>query len=139
VAFEDLSTRVDSPGVRNDPLAILGLQERSWDVTRPNGEVPQAIKLLNDYVHLSLPRTTRISATHGLSRSFLGNSDPQCRFKSCSLWNKRLLSLVAGGKGRQIRSSAFLARRPAVTNGRLVQHRTRLKSASRKSRRARFR
>ena len=55
VAFEHLGARVDSPGVRNDPLAVLSLQERSSDLTRPDDEVPQAIKLLNDDVHLSLP------------------------------------------------------------------------------------
>src|SRR6516162_10017266 len=72
VAFEDLGARVDSPGVCNDPLAVLGLQERSSDLTRPNDKVPQAIKLLNDDVHLSLPRRTRISANTSLSRSLLG-------------------------------------------------------------------
>jgi len=55
VAFEDLGARVDSPGVRNDPLAVLSLQERSSDLTRSDVEVPRAIKLLNDDVHLSLP------------------------------------------------------------------------------------
>src|SRR6516162_8275200 len=79
VAFEDLGARVDSPGVCNDPLAVLGLQERSSDLTRPNDEVPQAIKLLNDYVHLSLPRRTRIPANTSL---LLGNSDPHPRFRS---------------------------------------------------------
>ena len=55
VAFEDLGARVDSPGVRNDPLAVLSLQERSSDPTGPDDEMPQAIKLLNDDVHLNLP------------------------------------------------------------------------------------
>ena len=56
IVFEDLGARVDLPGVRNHPLAALSLQERSSDLTRPNDEVPQAITLLNDDVHLSLPR-----------------------------------------------------------------------------------
>jgi hypothetical protein len=43
VAFEDLGARVDAPGVRNDQLPVLSLQERSSDLTRPNDEVPQAI------------------------------------------------------------------------------------------------
>ena len=55
VAFEDLGARVDSPGIRDDPLAVLSLQERSSDVTRPDDKVPQAINLLNVDVHLSLP------------------------------------------------------------------------------------
>ena len=72
VAFEDFGARIDSPSVRNDPLAVLGLQERSSDPTRPDDEVPQATKLLNDDVHLSLPRRTSIPANSRLSRSLHG-------------------------------------------------------------------
>ena len=68
VAFEDLGARVDSPGVRNDPLPVLSLQERSSDLTRADDEVPQAIKLLNDDVHLSVPRRICIPASTYLSR-----------------------------------------------------------------------
>src|SRR5438876_8405688 len=61
VAFEDLGARVDAPGVRHDQLPVLSLQERSSDLTRPDDEVPQAIKLLNDDVHLSVPRSMHSS------------------------------------------------------------------------------
>src|SRR5215469_14847071 len=97
VAFEDLGARVDSPGVRNDRLAALGLQERSSDLTRPNDKVPQAIKLLNDYVHLSPPRRTRIPANTSLSRSLLGTVilTPDFRAQIAFCVEQRLLSLVA--------------------------------------------
>ena len=67
IAFEDLGARVDTPGVRHDQLPVLSLQERSSDLTRPDDEVPQAIKLLNDDVHLS-PAATRVAV--------LGSSNP---------------------------------------------------------------
>jgi hypothetical protein len=38
-SFEDLGARVDSTGVSNDPFAVLSLQERSSDLTRPDDEV----------------------------------------------------------------------------------------------------
>src|ERR1700675_2600525 len=63
IAFEDLGARVDAPRVRHDQLPVLSLQERSSDPTRPDDEVPQAIKLLNDDVHLSVPRRTCIPAS----------------------------------------------------------------------------
>ena len=68
IAFEDLGARVDAPGVPHDQLPVLSLQERSSDLTRPDDEVPQAIKLLNDDVHLSVPRRTCIPASTYLSR-----------------------------------------------------------------------
>src|ERR1700738_2090718 len=63
IAFEDLGARVDAPRVRHDQLPVLSLQERSSDPTRPDDEVPQAIKLLNDDVHLRVPRRTCIPAS----------------------------------------------------------------------------
>ena len=48
VQFEDLGARVDSPGVRNDPLPVLSLQERSSDLARPDDEVPQATTVAED-------------------------------------------------------------------------------------------
>jgi len=63
IAFEDLGARVDAPGVPHDQLPVLSLQERSSDLTRPDDEVPQAIKLLNDDVHLRIPRRTCIPAS----------------------------------------------------------------------------
>lgn len=68
VEFEDLGARVDSPGVRNDPLPVLSLQERRPELARPDDEVPQAMKLLNVDVHLSVPRRTRIPTNSCLSR-----------------------------------------------------------------------
>src|SRR5882757_2303833 len=53
VAFEDLGARVDPAGVRNDQRPVLCLQERSPDLTRPDDEVPQAVKPLDDDVHES--------------------------------------------------------------------------------------
>src|SRR4029077_12470005 len=52
----DRGARVDPPGEQNDQPPGRSLQERSSDLTRPDDEVPQAIKLLNDDVHLSVPR-----------------------------------------------------------------------------------
>ena len=57
VAFENLGAGVDSPGVRDDPLSLLSLQERSLDSAWPDDEVPKAIKLLNVDDHVSVPRT----------------------------------------------------------------------------------
>jgi hypothetical protein len=51
VAFEDLGARVNSPGVRNDQLPVLSLQEGSSELARPDDKVPQAIKSLNHDVH----------------------------------------------------------------------------------------
>jgi hypothetical protein len=57
VAFKNLGAGVDSPGVRNDPHSVLTLREWRSDLTRPDSQVPQAIKLLNDDVHLNLPQS----------------------------------------------------------------------------------
>jgi len=54
VALEDPGSRVDAPGVGHDQRPVLSLQERSSDLTRPDDEVPQAIELPNDDVHLSV-------------------------------------------------------------------------------------
>ncbi|MEH2691154.1 hypothetical protein DXU04_40640 [Bradyrhizobium diazoefficiens] len=62
VAFEDPRTRIDAPGILNDQLPILSLQERSSDLTRPDDEVPQAVELSNDDVHLSFLAVTRVDS-----------------------------------------------------------------------------
>src|SRR5262245_13759900 len=54
--LEDPGARVDAPGVGHGQRPVLSLQERSSDLTRPDDEVPQAIELPNDDVHLSVPR-----------------------------------------------------------------------------------
>src|SRR5437016_3717417 len=67
IALEDLGAGVDAPGVRHDHLPVLSLQERSSDLARSDDEVPQTIELLNDDVHLRVPRTTCIAASTCLS------------------------------------------------------------------------
>ena len=64
IAFEDLGTRVDAPRVRHDQLPVLSLQERSSDLTRPDDEVPQAIKLLNDDVPFECSSKNLDSSKH---------------------------------------------------------------------------
>src|ERR1700730_10116064 len=60
--------RGDAQSTHPDELPAQGLQERISDLTRPDDEVPQAIKLLNNDVHLSVPRRTCIPASTYLSR-----------------------------------------------------------------------
>src|ERR1700750_2677218 len=55
VAQEYLGAGVDAPGVSHDQFAILAVQERGPDLTRPDDEVPQTIELLNDDVNLRVP------------------------------------------------------------------------------------
>ena len=43
-----LGARVDPAGVRNDQRSVLCFQERSPDLTRPDDEVPQPVKFLDD-------------------------------------------------------------------------------------------
>ncbi|RXG91179.1 hypothetical protein EAS62_26095 [Bradyrhizobium zhanjiangense] len=62
VAFEDPCTRIGAPGILNDQLPILSFQERRSDLTRPDDEVPQAVELSNDDVHLSLLAVTRVGS-----------------------------------------------------------------------------
>jgi hypothetical protein len=52
-AFDDLRARVDPARVRDDQRLVLSLQERSPDLARPDDEVPQTVKLLDDDVHVS--------------------------------------------------------------------------------------
>ena len=62
VAFEDPCTRIGAPGVLNDQLPILRFQERRSDLARPDDEVPQAVELSNDNVHLSSLAVTRVDS-----------------------------------------------------------------------------
>ncbi|PPQ13946.1 hypothetical protein CV770_39665 [Bradyrhizobium sp. AC87j1] len=62
VAFEYPCTRIDAAGILNDQLPILSLQERGSDLTRPDDEVPQAVELSNDDVHLSFLAVTRVDS-----------------------------------------------------------------------------
>src|ERR1700694_5377636 len=93
IAFEDLGARVDAPAVPHDQLPVLRLQERSSDLTRPDDEVPQAIKLLNDDVHLSVPRRTCIPASTRFIATVLRftprSSDLDHRFRNATPRGRR--------------------------------------------------
>jgi hypothetical protein len=69
VAFEDLGARVDPASVRNDQRAILRLQERGPDLTRPDDEVPQAVKLLDGDVHDSASHSRAADRANALAAS----------------------------------------------------------------------
>jgi len=45
VAFDDLRAGIDPAGVRDDQCPVLGLQERSPDLARPNDMVPKPLSL----------------------------------------------------------------------------------------------
>jgi len=69
VAFEDLGAGVDAPGVRHDQLPVLSLQERSSDLTRPDDEVPQAVKLLDSDVYDSASHSRAADRANALAAS----------------------------------------------------------------------
>jgi hypothetical protein len=73
VAFEDSGARVDPAGVRNDQRSVLCLQERSPDLTRPDDEVPQAVKLLDEDVHVSAFLPCLRGVVDELTRRFNGH------------------------------------------------------------------
>ena len=62
VTFEYPGTRIGAPGILNDQLPILGFQKRRSDLTRPDDEVPQAVELSNDGVHLRFLAVTRVDS-----------------------------------------------------------------------------
>jgi hypothetical protein len=69
VAFEDLGAGVDPVSVRNDQRAVLRLQERSPDLTRPDDELPQAVKLPDGNVHDSASHSRAADRANALAAS----------------------------------------------------------------------
>ena len=69
VAFEDLGARVGPASVRKEQRAVLRLQERSPDLSRPDDEVPQAVKLLDGDVHDSASHSLAADRANALAAS----------------------------------------------------------------------